>query len=387
MSTESPTSLNAQDFSGSDDEILDNFADGPDGANQNDDGTPMGLGGEKGKQSEPASATLESDIVNEIPSKEEPGEAPENTATSEPVQDAGETVSEPIPEQEPETPEFPPQLLQMAGFTDASAAQSAGFQTPESLFSAVKLLGRQLTAQPAQSSAQGLYRRTESSPAEPAQEAPAEPTEVQPFQLPELEGVDEDLQDVLRQMNEHYQSVGASQASQQKELESLRAELKRRDESLALQQEQNEEIQFDEAVQSLGDWKDVFGEGSGRDLDRAGQFDPAAMTAFNHRKLLFDTVQAVREVNASQGRAPMTLEQEVQFALFQRYPDKFQQTISGNSDGKSSRAGVTASRPTQRNTPPKSQNERVLSDVNAMLKKKGYSLDMNPDADEFDGDI
>ena len=64
--TESPTSLTAQDFSGSDDEILDNFAEGPKEVGDappmddtHDDGTPMGLGGEKGKQSEPASSTLD----------------------------------------------------------------------------------------------------------------------------------------------------------------------------------------------------------------------------------------------------------------------------------------------------------------------------------------
>ena len=70
----------------------------------------------------------------------------------------------------------------------------------------------------------------------------------------------------------------------------------------------------------------------------------------------------------------------------ERYPDKFQQTISGNGK-RAQRQGATASRPTQRKTPPKSQNSKLLADVNAMLKKKkGYSLDMGHD-EEFDGDI
>ena len=64
--TPPPVSSNTQDFSGSGDEIMDNFAEAPvpDDANLSDDGTPMGLGGEKAKQSEPASSTLESDMVN-----------------------------------------------------------------------------------------------------------------------------------------------------------------------------------------------------------------------------------------------------------------------------------------------------------------------------------
>jgi hypothetical protein len=175
-------------------------------------------------------------------------------------------------------------------------------------------------------------------------------------------------------------------------LQSLRDSVGQRESDLARQQEQNEEMAFDAAVQNLGEeWRDVFGEGSGMDLTRAGQSDPVAMTNFNHRALLFETVEAVREVNAKQGYKPMALEQEVQWALLQRYPDKFQQTISGSSNGSASgsgqRRGVTASRPTQRSTPSKGRNAKVLSDVNAMLKKKGRaSLDMGQE-EEFEGEI
>jgi len=96
-------------------------------------------------------------------------------------------------------------------------------------------------------------------------------------------------------------------------------------------------------------------------------------------------VEAVREVNAKQGYKPMTLEQEVQWALMQRYPDKFQQVVSATPS--SQRPGVTASRPTQRNTPPRSHNEKVLSSVNAMLRKRhGYSLDMG-EPEEVEGEI
>ena len=395
--TPNPIASNTQDFSGSDGEILDNFADGDD---THDDGTPMGLGGEKGKQSEPASSTLEADIVNGT-TKQDSGEtlpsddSPKGTTASEPepVQEpAGEKGEETSPEptsDEPETPEvqFPPALLQMAGLADAAAAQAAGFETSESLFAAIKWRGQLLGsgAQPAQPSEQGLYRRPaqQPSPAPPAPETPAAPevtADVKPFQLPaeKMDMLDEDLQDVLRGMHE----------DQQKELQSLRAELKQRDNVLASQQEQDEETQFDKAVQNLSDdWQDVFGEGSGTDLARAGQADPVAMTNFNHRALLFEAVDAVREVNAKQGYKPMALEQEVQWALMQRYPDKFQQVVSGNSNNNPGQRGVTASRPTQRKTPPKTQDEKSVANVNAMLKKRhGYSMDMG-EPDELEGDI
>ncbi len=393
MSTESPTSLNAQDFSGSDDEIIDNFLEGP---NPNDDGTPMGLGGEKEKQSEPASSTLEADIVNGTTKQSGEKLPPENPAGEpEPVQEvAGEKGSEesesPEPEtKEPETPEFSPALLQMAGLTDASAAQVAGFQNPEALFAAIKWRGQLLTpeAKPAQSSEQGLYRRPaqpSAAPPPPAPEATAETKKagkVEPFQLPseKIDMLDEDVQAVLRDMNQHYQQ----------EVAEIRASISQRDADQARRQEQDESMQFDEVVQNLGeDWRDVFGEGTGMELSRTGPHDPVAMTNFNHRALLFETVEAVREVNTKQGYKPMTLEQEVQWALMQRYPDKFQKTISGNSNGKSGhREGVTASRPTQRNTPPKSRSAKVLSDVDAMLNKQhGYKLDMGQE-DELDGEI
>lgn len=411
--TPNPISSNAQDFTESDDgDIQDNFAGGP-GAGT-DDFVPMGLGGEGGKQSEPASVTLEADIVNNT--TKQPGEKlpPDDPAGEpEPVQEpAGEEGAEISPEPtsgEPETPEFPPALLQMAGYADAVAAQTAGFQDPEALFAAVKWRGQLLTpgAQPVQSalpSEQGLYRRPAQQPAPPVQPAPetvvkSEGTgDIKPFQLPadKMDMLDEGLQEVIGQMNDHYRQRDERHQqelqSNRQELESLRSSVGQRESDLVRQQEQDEEALFDKAVQNLGEeWQDVFGEGNGMDLTRAGQSDPVAMTNFNHRALLFEAVEAVREVNAKQGYKPMALEQEVQWALLQRYPDKFQQTISGNSNGSASgsgqRRGVTASRPTQRNTPPKSQNAKVVSSVNAMLKKKGSaSLDMGQE-EEYEGEI
>ncbi|MHC4121744.1 MAG: hypothetical protein ACYSWO_30095 [Planctomycetota bacterium] len=381
--TESPTSLNAQDFSDSDDEILDNFADGPPPTDSREtdqpqhDGTPMGLGGEKEKQSEPA----------ETPPEDTAGEP-------EPVQEpAGETGTEtsPAPTEEPETPEFPPVLLQMAGYADADAAKADGLSTPEALHAFIRGRGQLLTpgTQPAQPSEQGLYRRPAQPPATPSRPAPetvVEPEEtgdVKSFELPDelVNRLDEDLVGLVRGMNDHYENLNAGQ---QKELQSLRAELRKRDEALALQQGQDEEAQFDEVLNNLGkEWRDVFGEGSGVELARAGHNDPVAMTNFNHRSMLFDAVGTVREVNAKQGGKPMTLEQETQWALMQRYPDKFQQSISGNSNSPGPRRGVTASRPTQRNTPP-SAKDKLLRDLHKKFPDGGFT---RQDEDEFDGEI
>ena len=155
------------------------------------------------------------------------------------------------------------------------------------------------------------------------------------------------------------------------------------------QQKGEYESRFDQAVQKLGDdWQDVFGKGDGPTLDHAGKQDPIAMTAVNHRVMLFSAVEAVREANQKQGFAPMDLEQEVQWALMQRYPDNFQQQLRRNFDAQAqNRRGVQASRPTARKTPLGSRNDRLLSAVDAKLKAKGRSgLDMGQD-EEFDGEI
>jgi hypothetical protein len=214
-----------------------------------------------------------------------------------------------------------------------------------------------------------LYGRKETPP-------PAEQTavpEVEPFELPAdtMELLNEDLADVLKQMNEHYQ----------KEVQSVRA-------TLAQQAQQTQEVdevtQFDQAIQSLPEqWQDTFGEGPGEELAAKAQLNSAAHAAFRNRDELFDAVQGVRERNAAKGFAPMTLQQEIQFALMQRHPDKFQQTTSGKESPKSR----STNWPTQRRTPPRTQSDKTLAAVNAMLAKKGSArLTVDPD-DDFDGEI
>lgn len=401
--TPNPMASNTQDFSDSDDEILDNFADGPDGpagaGPNNDDGIPLGLGGDKGRQSEPASSTLEADIVSGRTKQAGEKLPPEDPANApQPVQ-AGDSEkgaeTSPAPDAtEPEGPEFSPILLQMAGYSNVAAAKADGLTTPEALHAFIRGRGQTLSpvAPTASPSSEGLYRRspqpTSVSPGlaqspEKTPEATREPSQQQRFQLSQekLDLLDEDTASLLREMHEN----------SQKEIESLRAELQQRDAMLASQQEQDEEARFDQAVQNLGkDWRDVFGEGGGAELYHAGERgDVMANANFNQRSHLFAAVQAVRDINARQGYKPMSLDQEIQWALMQRYPDKFQQVISGGSTSSSNRmSGATASRPTQRRSPPKTKDDESLASVDAMLRKRhGYALDMGNPEEEYEGDI
>lgn len=359
--SETVTPNNVQDFS--DNDVLDNFGEGP-------EATPMGLGGEAEKQAEPASSTLEADIVNGVkpevtPEVEVPGTPPEEAVNVEP-----EPVAE---EQVPETPEFPPALLQMAGYATPEQAKEAGFD-PGSLLAAVQWRGKILGPEPVVETQEGsLYR-----PKAPEQTPVEEETGFKPFKPENADMLDEELLAVLKQQSEHFDK----QLQQQQE--QFASELQERDTRTQAAQDREYESRFDQTVSGLGEeWQDVFGKGDAHKLSSAGQSDPAAMTAYNHRVMLFSAVEAVREANEKQGFAPMDLGQEVQWALMQRYPDKFQQQFRRTQE----RRGIQTSRPTARKIPLGSSNDRILSAVDARLRAKGSpGLDMGQD-DEFDGEI
>ena len=228
-----------------------------------------------------------------------------------------------------------------------------------------------------QPQAGSLYRQP------PQEEVPPQPqgeaSGFKPFQPANADALDEELLVAFRQQNEHF----AEQFQQQEER--FASELRERDETARAQQKGDYESRFDQAVQKLGDdWQDVFGKGDGSNLAHAGQRDPAAMTAVNHRVMLFSAVEAVREANQKQGFAPMDLEQELQWALMQRYPDKFQQQLRRNFNAQAQgRRGTQASRPTARKTPLGTKNDRILSNLHGKYPTGGF--DQNDE--EFDGEV
>ena len=383
--TAHPFASNAQDFSGSDDDIVDNFAEGPQPGDPppmgdtHDDGTPLGLGGEKGKQVAPADTTLEADLTKEPeetpPADEEvPSDGP---AESEPVPDEGDEVGDeevpPAEPEEPEAPEFAPALLQMAGYPDAEAAKADGFGTPESLLAYIRGRGELLAPK-----REGpLYERASDKTPPPTEEVVEE--EVKPFEItPEMQEVlDPELVDLVRKMNEHYQG----------QVQSVRESVAQR---LAQQTEQQQEVDesvlFDQVVQNLGEeWHDTYGTGPGADLANRFLRDPTAVASFRNRQDLFESLELVRAGNKANGFAPMTLQQEVLYALQMRHPDKFQQTVSPKPNSKPK--SRSTSRPTQRKTPPKTQNEKTVEAVNRVLAKKGSPRLTVPEDDGFDGEI
>jgi hypothetical protein len=82
----------------------------------------------------------------------------------------------------------------------------------------------------------------------------------------------------------------------------------------------------------------------------------------------------------------MTIQQEMQWALMQCYPDKFRQQLLRQVQTKANaRRGTQASRPTARTTPLGTRNERLLS----ALQTKYPDVDFSGGSglDEIGGDI
>lgn len=386
MATDTVLSENTQQFN--DDEIVDNFSAGP------DDGVPMGLGGEAGKQSSPASSTLEADMIAapEKPAKttkqeEKPpsGDAlpPDDDAASgepEPVQDAAsdEGKGEPEPQPtEPEPPiEFPTALLRMAGFSTAEDAKGAGFNDPEALLAAVQLMGKTFSKPVKVSRDSYLGAQTpESQPTQIPAEAPPTGDDLayKPFKPDNPELFDEELLKLIDAQNAHHAA----------QYEQLAARVKDREARNQWEEGVQRVNSFERVVQGLGkDWESVFGKGDIDDL--ATRTDVESQRATQNRLELFKDVERVRRLNAEQGGKPMSLEDEVQWATMLRYPDKFKQQLRRTSEAKAqARRGVQASRPTARKTPLGTRDERTLARLQAKYPNAGF----NQSDDEIGGEI
>ena len=77
---------------------------------------------------------------------------------------------------------------------------------------------------------------------------------------------------------------------------------------------------------------------------------------------------------AAHAAPSMTVQQEVQWAIMQRYPDKFRQHLLQQAQVKATaRRGTQASRPTARTTPPGGRNERLLSSLQEKYPQVDFS--------------
>ena len=378
------TSQNVQQFN--DDDIVDNFGAAPERPDGSDDGVPLGLGGEQGKQATPASSTLEADMAASPTRKQEEkplsGDAlpPDDAAVGggpKPVQDTaddgGGAQAAPQATAEPEAPEYPAMLLQMAGFSTPQDAQKAGFKDPESLFAAVQLIGSAFSKPVNLSRSSYVEPKTPEIPPTqiPAEKPPkGDDTAFPPFKPDNPDIYDERLLALLESRDKQY---AAHFQQQQRLLEETTARLRAREQEDQQRQQMQQIDQFDRAVQELGkDWEAEFGQGPGDVL--FGRTDAESVAAGRNRVELLRAVQVLRQANAEQGGKPMSPSQELQWALMQRHPEKFKQQLRLASEAKvSSRRGVQASRPTARRTPLGTKNEQLLSTLQAKYPAVDFS--------------
>lgn len=142
---------------------------------------------------------------------------------------------------------------------------------------------------------------------------------------------------------------------------------------------------MDSLFGSLGDeWKDTFGAGAGREIVRS---DPNSPLIAN-RSRLDDTMRAIRQGRAMEGLPELDTETLFNQALRVEFNDKITKVGLGKAVAKvAGRRGVYTNRPTSRKTPQVSQDEKTVSAVDAVLRKRGRSLDYGPQDEAFDGEI
>lgn len=122
----------------------------------------------------------------------------------------------------------------------------------------------------------------------------------------------------------------------------------------------------------LGDgWADTFGKGDARALVQANAADPHVQA----RVKVAETMEAIKQGRARMGLNPLDDDTLFQQALRADFNPKLQDLHQrGIQTKRASRDNLRTMRPTQRKTPARSQNERTLQAVEAMLQQRGRSL-------------
>ena len=276
-------------------------------------------------------------------------------------------------------------LLQMAGFSNAEDAKKFGFKDSESLLAAVQLQGRLFT-QPAKPTAPALEtpKPPETQPTTIPAEKPPQGDDLafKPFKPANPEVFDEELLKLIEAQNQHNAAQFGQLAARLKSQDAADQQRKAADQQQRFAQRVD---QIEQSIQGLGsEWEAEFGKGGAGDL--VGRTDAEATTAMQNRRSLLQAADLVRQTNAERGGKPMTVQQEVQWALMQRYPDKFRQQLLRQAQAKAeARRGTQASRPTARTTPPGTRNERLLSSLQAKYPNVDFSNGSGPG--EIEGDI
>jgi len=226
------------------------------------------------------------------------------------------------------------------------------------------------------------------------QQAAPQKFEFAPFEFPKtinVEGEDYEPDPATAKLFEEQYTKLTSQV--QPVIANLQAQLQReqqRNQMIEMERRRASEEEYsrrlDQEIANLGnEWAEVFGTGSGQELMEQSRTDAAAMTALNQRVMLDNTIAAIRAENGRLGNPPMSLDQEILWALQRNHHDRFQQMIRQQDTKKSNgRKGVQAARPTARTKPVTNEEEAFAQRFNREMRKQGKdAIDFSRQPGEF----
>lgn len=276
------------------------------------------------------------------------------------------------------TQQFPAELLNSLGLTEAQAKQQFG--TPEQLEAAVRFhdqqmmnRGRQAFQAERQPQPPAQSPPPATQPPSPQATAPADaakkPTGFEPFQFNPDEW-DPATAKLLNGLNEHFgkqfeQLANVVQPVQQHD-EALRGLL-----NIHMQQAQADYVrEFESQIASLGDeWSDVLGKGDGMKMDRQSP-------QIQNRIKLDESMLMLARGRRESGLPPLSQKELFDRALRLEFPNKTTALVQKQVVTKSmTRAKQFTNRPTGRNGKPLSGEEAAAARADAFYQERGIGRD------------
>jgi hypothetical protein len=289
------------------------------------------------------------------------------------------------PPAEPEAPAVDETLIRQA--------ELYGYSRDEALNEDPNSLRRMLTAFDRKSAMEIRQRQQQEQANKPpekvetkieAKPEPTAPANFEKYSLKDLDsdhGFDETTISMLNGMNDHYaQMVGALKAelSQLAALKGVVDPLQQQFQSIQARHQADENARFvrdmDKFFDGLGDeFKDTFGKGAMEQI-------AAGSTAFKERSRLVDEMTTLMLADQSRGRVSSEDDYRLR-ALRVLHADKFESRAKLSKEVNDRRSQAIA-RPTGRQSPPRSNEDRAKTRIREFFQARGLPTDASQGDDE-----
>lgn len=248
-------------------------------------------------------------------------------------------------------PKFDQKLLDIAQDFGFTREQALGFGSPEALEGALRNMSEAY---------QNNQPKAESSGDSKPDDIP--PLDSFELNLPEGE-YEQEVIDVFKGMNDHFQKV----------VNSLKSEVTALQQIENLREQKAREGRFDDMIAAAGkDQESIFGKGRADEIDRNGE-------GFQNRVRTWKEMEALQRADSFLGRAPRSEKELFKVATQSLFGDKLSKQASKSASQRSKKQirdhmGRFSQRPTKRVTDENlSPDEKALAAVKAKFKEYGIN--------------